>query len=396
MKKILTALVAIAIIAGAYFWSFGVPDALSITATSDTAAPQAPGGQGGQGGPRRGGGGGATTVVLTPLELHPYEDVFRAVGSSEAVSSAIVSADVSGRIVAVNLAANTEVTQGDILVELDARAATLTLQIAENELVQASDTVTRYERLQQTGNSTVSGVASAEAGLALRLAEANVELAQLELDDRTVRANISGTLGLSDVNVGDTISAGSAIVTIDNSSALTVEFELPERSIGLLSVGREVLLNTPSFVGRVFSGQIASFDSRIDSVTRSVTVKARVENPDALLWPGMTFSVRVLNESAPLAMLPSTALTWSRDGSSIWMDRDGAAAAVPVTILYRRDEQVWLDVDIPIGTMVVTEGAQKLREGAAITDANAAPRRPRTPAADGPQVRTPATREDAT
>ena len=396
MKKILTALVAMAIIAGAYVWSFGVPDALSITATSDTAAPQAQGGQGGQGGPRRGGGGGATTVVLTPLELHPYEDVFRAVGSSEAVSSATVSADVSGRVVAVNLAANTEVTQGDILVELDARAATLTLQIAENELVQAADTVTRYERLQQTGNSTVSAVASAEAGLALRLAEANVELAQLELDDRTVRANISGTLGLSDVNVGDTISAGSAIVTIDNSSALTVEFELPERSIGLLSVGREVLLNTPSFVGRVFSGQIASFDSRIDPVTRSVTVKAQVDNPDAQLWPGMTFSVRVLNESAPLAMLPSTALTWSRDGSSIWMDRDGTAAAVPVTILYRRDEQVWLDVDIPIGTMVVTEGAQKLREGAAITDANAAPRRPRTPAADGPQVHTPATREDAT
>ncbi len=142
------------------------------------------------------------------------------------------------------------------------------------------------------------------------------------------------------MNVGDTICASTAIATIDNSSALVVEFELPERSIGLLVLGREVRFGTPSFVGQVFEGEITSFDSRIDSVTRSVTVKARVENSDGVLWPGMTFAARVSNLSAPLAMLPSTAITWSRNGSSIWYADEGVAASVPATILFRQNDQV--------------------------------------------------------
>jgi RND family efflux transporter MFP subunit len=117
----------------------------------------------------------------------------------------------------------------------------------------------------------------------------------------------------------------------------------------------------------VFEGEIVSFDSRIDSLTRSVTVKARIANPDKALWPGMTFTVRLMQESAPLPALPSTAITWSRTGSSIWIDDGGVAKKVPVTILFRRNDTVWIDAKIAEGTMVVTEGAQKLREGARIS-----------------------------
>lgn len=376
MKTILYVMASVAIVAAAYVWSFGVPGAMSPGADSEVPMAQVQGGPPGSGGPGGTPGGGATTVVLTPLDVQPFEDIFRAIGSSEAVQSATVTADVSGRIVEINLTPNAQVTQGDVLVQLDARAATLSLETAQSELEQAAATVARYERLQQAGNLTVTDVTLSEARLAQSLAEATVAQTELTLEDLTIRAPITGRIGLSDVNVGDYLTANTPIASIDNSSALLVEFELSERSVSFLSLGRDVILGTPSLTGRFFEGEITSFDSRIDDVTRSVTVRARVENPDGMLWPGMTFTVRLSNLSDPFLVVPATAITWSRDGASIWFDDEGKAQSIPVTILHRRDESVWLDADLPAGTMIISEGAHKLRPGSAITDANAIPQQP--------------------
>lgn len=388
MRTFFTLIIAMATVAGAYFYTFGVPASLAAMTglAPETAAPVGATPAGARTGRPAGGRGGgrSTTVVLTPLETQPYEDILRAVGSAKALRSANVIANVSGEVIGSHLSANQYVAAGDVLVELDDRSQVLGLEIAETNLAQATETVQRYERLRTTGNSTVSDVTLSEARVAQRLAEANVGLAKVALDNRTIRAPIAGRLGLSDVEIGDTLSSGADIVTIDDSQALLVEFELPERSIGLLAREQVVLVSTPTFAGRVFEGRITSFDSRIDSVTRSVTVQARIENPDRLLWPGMTFSVRIEHQSDPLAVLPSTAITWSRTGSNVWIDKDGKAETVPVTILFRRDSMVWIEADIADGTMVVTEGAQKLRAGAAITDANAPPRERPGPDATGP------------
>jgi len=373
MRKVVTLIVSVLIVAGAYFITFGVPSALWVSeelqSTDGTQTGKAAGGS-----PRAGSGGGSRgartiTVVLTPLEMQPYEDILRAVGSADALRSANVISSVSGEVIETSLSANQEVAVGDVLVQLEARTETFNLEIAQAELEQARDKVLRYERLRATGNSAITDVTLAEARVAQRLAEANVGLAQVELDDRTIRAPISGKLGLSDVEIGDTLSAGSAIVTIDDAEALLVVFELPERSVGLLAKGQTVLTSTPTYTGQVFQGEIVSFDSRIDSVTRSVTVHARIDNSDERFWPGMTFAVRIVHESDPLAVLPSTAITWSRSGSSIWIDKDGVAEQIAATILFRRDDQVWIEADITPGTMVVSEGAQKLRNGAAIAAA---------------------------
>lgn len=376
MRKIITLAVSALIIAGAYFVAFGVPASLGVGQTTETAA-DAPAGKAaggpGPGGPGRGPGGArVTTVAVTPLEMQPYEDVLRAIGSADALRRASVIPKVSGEVVETNLSANLDVSAGDVLVQLDAKTEMYNLEIAEAELEQARDKVLRYERLRESGNPAITDVEYAEAKVAQRLAEANLGLAQVALDNRTIRAPISGKLGLSDVEIGDVLSANTAIATIDDAETLLVVFELPERSVGLLEMGQTVLTSTPTFAGQVFEGEIVSFDSRIDSVTRSVTVRAQIDNSSARLWPGMTFSVRIVHESEPLAVLPATAITWSRDGSSVWIDKDGVAEQVAATILFRRNDQVWIEADITPGTMVVSEGAQKLRTGSAIAVASGA------------------------
>lgn len=378
MRKILTLVVAVAILAAAYAVTFGLPtpvaamiggnqtdseNAASNTETGRSAPPE-----NAARGPRGGGGGGkATTVVTTALTLQPYESTLNAIGTAKAIRSIDVASNASGTVTEADLAANREVAVGDVLLRLDARTQALNLEIAQANLKQANDTVIRYERIRANANSTITEVTLAEARIQQSLAEAAVGLAQVALDDRTIRAPIAGRLGLSDIEVGSLLTANSVISTIDQANILVVEFELPERAIGLLERAKTVLVSTASFRGRVFEGDIVSFDSRIDSVTRSVTVKAQISNPDNLLWPGMTFAVRLIQESEPMPALPSTAVAWSRTGSNVWVDVDGTAQQVPVTILFRRDETVWVSAEIEEGTMVVTEGAQKLRQGALIT-----------------------------
>ncbi len=372
MRTFLTLVAAVAILCGAYGVTFGLPAPLAamIAPQGERAAvPKVTARAGAGNGPRAAGGGGVrdTTVVTQALTLLPYDSILNTIGTGSALRSVEVVSNAAGTVIEANLLANRDVRAGEVLVRLDARTQTLNLEITQAERDQASETVARYERLRANGTSTITDVTLSEAQLRLRLAEAALGLAQVALEDRTIRAPIAGRLSLSDVDIGDVLTASSHIASIDNSADLVVEFELPERAIGLLPRATSVLISTSTFAGRVFDGKIISFDSRIDTVTRSVTVKAQIANPDGILWPGMTFAVRLIQQSDPMPALPSTAITWSRAGSSVWIDVDGLAKSVPATILFRRDDLVWVEADIPVGTMVVTEGAQKLREGARIT-----------------------------
>ena len=365
MRKFVSLLVAVGLLFGAYAITFGLP---GTDATSEAAQPQSASGGRPAGGPPGGGRArGATSVVTTALEQRPYEVTLYATGTASSLRSADVVTETAGTVVETRLTANRDVEQGEVLVRLDARTQELNLEIARANLQQATDTVDRYDRLRAGGNSTITDVAQSEARVAQQLADAEVGLAEVALEDRTIRAPISGRLGLSEVEVGDILGANDVIATIDQTETLVVEFELPERAIGMLGQAHEVLVSTSAFVGRSITGEILSFDSRIDAVTRSVTVKAKIDNAERILWPGMTFAVRLLHESEPLPVLPSTAVTWSRMGAAVWVDDGGTAVRVPITILYRKNEFVWVEADIADGAMVVTEGAQKLRDGAKIT-----------------------------
>ncbi len=334
----------------------------SETPTETAGAPQdAKRGQRGQ--------GRATTVVLTSLEAREYTLVLRTVGSAVSLHRTEVTASDAGEVVETALRSNEMVKKGDVLLRLDDRTEQLALEIAQANRDQAQATVTRFEGLRSNGNSVVTDVALSEARVALRLAEANVGLAKVALVDRTIVAPISGRLGLSDVSVGDRLSSGDAIVTIDDTTSLLATFEVPERSIGLLAEGKPVLVSTPTYAGRIFEGNITAFDSRLDSVTRSATVQAEIENPEGLLLAGMTFAIRMTEETDPLPVVPATAITWDRTGAGIWIAEDGSTHRVPVAIRYREGDRVWVEAEVPLGAQIVTEGASKLREGALVTTA---------------------------
>ena len=379
VKKLIVVIVCAGLLAATYVVVLGVPAQVSqllgpATEAAASAPQQGTRPQGGREGgrPGRGGGrGGATTVVLAELETQPYTLVLRTVGSAVSLRHAEVIATESGEVVETALGANKQVEKGDMLVRLDERSQQLSLEIAKANRDQAQATVTRYLGLSKNGNAVVTDVALSEAEVALRLAQANVELAEVALDNRTIVAPISGRLGLSDVNVGDRLFNNDAVVTIDDSATLLATFEVPERSIVLLAEGKPVLVTTPTYTGRVFEGKITAYDSRLDSVTRSATVQAEIDNSEGLLLSGMTFSIRMSEELEPMPVVPATAITWDRSGAGIWLAEEGKARRVAVTIRYRDGDRVWIETDASQGTQIVTEGAAKLRDGAQVAAANA-------------------------
>ncbi|AHD02248.1 efflux RND transporter periplasmic adaptor subunit [Leisingera methylohalidivorans] len=364
MKKLVFTVLSLIIIVSAYGIAFGIPEHVtqlwggSATETADAAQ---------DAGPRRRGQGRATGVVLTPLEAREYTLVLRTVGSAVSLRRTEVTATDAGEVVETALQANQMVEKGEALLRLDDRTERLALEIAQANRDQAQATVTRYEGLRSSGSSVVTDVALSDARIALRLAEANVGLAEIALDDRTIVAPISGQLGLSNVSMGDRLSSGDAIVTIDDTSSLLATFEVPERSIGLLTEGKPVLVSTPNYAGRLFMGEVTAFDSRLDSVTRSATVQAEIANPEGLLLAGMTFAIRMTEETDPLPVVPATAITWDRTGAGIWVAEGGSTRRVPVTIRYREGDQVWVETEARLGAQIVAEGASKLREGAKVT-----------------------------
>ena len=390
MRSIIVAILSLVIIVGSYVFAFGIPQPLagifnqqSSTQTAG-AGRQSAGGAGsrestnpkGAQGSTAGGAGGApggagrgkraTTVKTAALSEQPYTLILRTIGRARSRFDVNVTSGQAGEIVELALEANKVVAKGDVLLRLDDETERLSLEIADATRDKALDTVTRYRNLRGSGNLSVTQAELADAELDLNLAQASVGLAQHNLDERTFIAPIAGRLGLSAMQVGGRLSVGDLVVTIDDSSTLLAEFEVPERSMALLEVGREVLVSTPTYAGRVFKGRVTAFDSRLDSVSRSATVQAEIDNVSGLLLSGMTFSVRMIDETDPLPMVPATAITWNRDGAGIWVIEDDRASRQPVAIRYRNGNSVWLDTDVAPGTSFVVEGAAKLRAGAPV------------------------------
>ena len=366
MRQRFVLLISAGILCAAYFFAFGMPDLVKQAIGIDVAQTEE---QQPNRGERPGRGALEATVVMKPLAARHYNLTLNAIGTATSLRSVDVVSSVAGEITDVLIDANNVVTAGDVLLQLDNRAEQLAVKAAEAEQQQAQDLFDRYKTLRDNGNSTITDIIFVETEVALKLAKINVDVAQNALDERTITATIGGTLGLSDLHVGDYLSVGDTVVTIDDSSAIVAEFEVPERSIALLEAGKPVQIGTPTYAGRVFEGTITAFDTALDPTSRSATVRAQIDNPDGALVAGMTFTVRIAEQTEPLPVVPATAIAWNREGAKIWVVEDGSVSPHPIAVRYRNGTRVWVETDVPMGASIVIEGAAKLRAGTLVTDA---------------------------
>lgn len=305
-------------------------------------------------------------VVTAVVERVPLVVEIEAVGTARSKEAVDITAKATNQVTAVRFEEGQRVKAGTVLVELDGAQARADLAAAEAALKESLSTFKRSRDLYARQALSESQLEQIEATLAAN--QARVASAQARVADTVVRAPFNGRVGLRRISVGSLISPGTVITTLDDSSVIKLDFDVPETFVSVLEAGLAVAATTIAYPGEVFQGQVTSVDSRIDPVARSVTVRAEIPNGEGRLRPGMFMSVRLSRDPTPALVVPESAIVPERGNVYVFVVEDGVAARREVATGRREPGRVELLAGIEAGERVVVQGTQKVRDGSAVTE----------------------------
>jgi membrane fusion protein, multidrug efflux system len=304
-----------------------------------------------------------------------WQPTIEAVGSLSAVLGADLSTQVAGIVSSIRFKEGDDVKSGTVLLELNADD-----DIAKLHSLQAAADLaaTTYQRdKEQFGVKAISQQTLDAAAADLKQARANVAEQQALVDQKVIRAPFSGRLGVREVDLGQYVSAGTPMVTLQSLNPIFADFYVPQQSLGMIRVGQKVEVKTDAWPGQDFSGAIAVIDPKVDPTTRNVKVRARLDNPDKKLLPGMYATVDIVaGQAQNLITLPQTAVTYNPYGDIVYLveaagtDGNGkpklVAKEVFVTTGAKRGDQVAILKGVKEGDTVVTAGQIKLHNGSVV------------------------------
>ena len=303
-------------------------------------------------------------VVVARVTETANNVTVEAVGTGRAKRFLTLNPVTSGEIVEFAVRAGDRVKRGDIILRLDARQAELAVKVAKTKRVEAERLMARSEQLH--GKSLISQAKVDDARNISQRSELELKQAEEALADRTLKAPFEGVVGIPKVEFGDRVTTDTEIITLDDRSALLIEFEVPELYLSRVSVGHEIVGHTPSFGQRKFVGKIDQIDSRVDRTSRSVMARAVLPNPYDRLRPGMSFAVEIILPGKTFPVVPELALLWGKGESYVWRINNGRAEKIGVRIVKRLNSAILVDGKISDGDLVVVEGVQRLRHGRAV------------------------------
>jgi membrane fusion protein (multidrug efflux system) len=313
-----------------------------------------------------------TTIVAARQNWPSTMDI---IGTAAATQGVTVSADLPGTVARINFESGQAVRQGDVLVELDTRQerAQLAAAIAQRDLARIN-----FKRTQELVKQGVMAQTEFDNTSELQTsAEAQVGEIQATIDRKTIRAPFTGVLGLRQVNLGQYLAAGQAIVPLQKLDPIYVNFGVPQQTSAQSMAGRTLQITSDDLPGAKFVGKVTAVDSVISEATRNIEVQATLPNPQGKLRPGMFVQVQlVLGASRDVITLPASAINYAPYGDSVFVVTD---LTDPKGKTYRgvrqqfvkvegsRGDQVAVVSGINPGDEVVTSGVFKLRNGAAVT-----------------------------
>ncbi len=324
-------------------------------------AGQGQGGRGqGQGG--RGQGGGAPLVVTQPADTAVVNDRLNAIGSGEAILSVSVTPLATGNLTEILVKSGDRIEKGQVIAKLDSDEQKIAAAQAKVALDSAREKVERNRKL---GNA-VSVAILREAEFAMQAAELALQTAELDLKRRDIAAPSGGIVGIITAHPGDYVTTSTSIAVVDDRSQILVDFWVPERFSTKVSVGQDVSANAIALPTSELTGVIDAIDNRVDQASRTLRVRARIDNPDDTLRAGMSFSVSVRFPGDIYPTVNPLAIQWSADGSFVWRVEAEKSQRVPVKIIQRNSDKVLVDAELAKGDAVAIEGVQRLRDGGAV------------------------------
>ncbi len=309
-------------------------------------------------------------IASTTVASENWQPALQAVGSLVAVHGINVTTDVSGLVDKVLFKSGQPVKQGELLVKLDDtldRAALdglrASLELARVQYKRSADLLPKKAVSQSKYDADRAAYDVAQA----KLAEEQVAIAK-----KSIRAPFSGRLGLRKVDPGDYLSPGTAIVSLRALDPIYVDYSLPQNDLPRLHVGMQVRLTTGAYPGTTFDGTVTALESGVDEGTRSIKLRATLDNPDGRLRPGMFVEVRtLLPKQEAVLTVPRTAISYNTFGNYVYVlvkDKKGTLRAMrrQVETGNARKGRVQVTEGLKSGEEVVRAGLVKLHQGQAV------------------------------
>ncbi len=310
-------------------------------------------------------------ITSAIADSQTWEQTVRATGSLKASKGVMVSAEVAGSVSEIFFESGQEVEAGDLLLTLDDSTEQAQFRSAEASANLANVNLKRSRELLNSRTISQSEFDQAEA----TASQANAQLAQIKavLDKKRIHAPFSGTLGIRLVDIGEYLSPGIAIASLQQLDPIYVDFNLPQKQLQSAAKDYPVEVAIDSFPDTTFRGSVEATNPELDTVTRTFRVRAILPNPDHQLRPGMFGSVEVV-QPGPLEVvaIPSTAIYYQAYGNSIFVVKtkeDGSGKTVEqrfVKLGKSKGDFVSVIEGLEAGEEVATAGVFKLSNGRAV------------------------------
>nr|WP_284047191.1 efflux RND transporter periplasmic adaptor subunit [Guyparkeria hydrothermalis] len=308
----------------------------------------------------------ATAVIASDAERQTWSDPLEALGTVRADESVTLSATVTEIIGAVHFDDGQRVEQGDLLVHLEDLEEQAELAAAQARLVEQRNVLARARDLAERNLGARAELEDARARV--QQAQAEIEAAQARLAAHRIHAPFDGVVGLREISPGMLVSPGTALVRLDKLDVVDVDFTVPSRHLGAISRGQTITASTDAYPDRRFSGRVTGIDNRIDPATRSITLRARIDNDDGALRPGQLMQTILERDRREVVAVPESVLLPQGEHQYLFViDRDAMTVERrEVEIGERREGWVEVTGGLEPGERLVRHGIQKVRDGDAV------------------------------
>lgn len=307
-------------------------------------------------------------VFASPVIERTLTDRVEALGTLRANESVEITARVTETITKLHFEDGERVKEGAVLADMTSTEERALLEEAKATVVEADAQFERAKPLAKRGVS--SDAVLSERRRDADTARARLKAVESRLADRQVTAPFSGVVGLRRISVGALVEPGTLITTIDDDSVMKLDFTLPATFLSSIKIGLPVVATADAYGDRTFEGEITGIDSRVDPITRSVTVRAILPNPEGTLKAGVLMTLEILKNQRKALVIPEEAVVALGRTNFVYVVDDKAdkpaADRRELQLGAREAGIVEVVTGLRVGELVVTDGNLKLRPGASV------------------------------
>jgi len=307
--------------------------------------------------------------VLTPVTVHviksePFPITIEALGTAKANESIALTAQTTDTVQSVEFDDGDIVKRGQLLLTLNDTEEKARLNDLDINLQEAKRQLNRITNLAK--ESAASEQLLDEQQAKVKSLKAQMDVITAQLNELEIRAPFDGVLGVRQVSLGALLKPGDLVTTLDDIAIIKLDFSISESHLPTVAIGQWIESTSVAYPGEVFEGVITSIASRVDPITRSIPIRANINNQQLKLRPGMLMQIELQKTVLQTLVLPEQSLVPVEDKQFVFVVVDGAVIRQEVIVGKRKPGLVQIISGLNEGDNVVVEGTLRLRDGSKI------------------------------